>query len=163
MLTMRHKCLLLALFTVVLAAGVALAAAALRGRGLLVGRVTPTDLGGGHVDLAIAGKGHISHLGRSTFSLHLVADFSGPEPAPVPPTEGLITAANGDRVSFTVSGWTAVEVAPNSFRVEGPFQITGGTGRFQSATGSGFYRGGVDLNTRVAAAKIEGTLVRKKK
>lgn len=91
--------------------------------------------------------------------IHSVADFSGATPRPVPPTTGLITAANGDTVSFTLR-WAVAEGDPGVFNTSGPFTITGGTGRFAGAAGSGEYQGVVDTNSGEVSATIVGELVR---
>lgn len=46
---------------------------------------------------------------------------------------GTITAANGDELYYTSYGWSF----PGS--ADGDFEITGGTGRFEGATGSGSF------------------------
>lgn len=46
---------------------------------------------------------------------------------------GTIEAANGDEIHYTAYGWSF----PGS--ADGDFEITGGTGRFEGATGSGSF------------------------
>ena len=136
-------------------AGSVLAAGVLRGRGSFSGHATLTQAGGGVVDLKIRADGNVTHLGKSTVELHTVADFTGPLPTPIPPSTGVITAANGDTISFVVR-WTLREVATGVFDTVGPFEINGGTGRFNGATGGGDYRGLVDTNTGEVSAEITG-------
>src|SRR5262245_12402206 len=137
----------------------ALATRAVPGQGSVAGHVTVTPAGPGQVDLEINAAGIITHLGKSAVNLRLRADVSGPIPMPVPPSVGVVTAANGDTVTFTVR-WTLEEVSPGAFIPSGPFTITGGTGRFSNASGGGDYRGFVNLNTGEATAEITGQLAR---
>ena len=84
------------------AAIAALAAHAVPGRGSVAGHVTVTPAGPGQADLEINAAGIITHLGKSTVNLRLRVNVSGPIPTPVPPSVGVVTAANGDTVTFTV-------------------------------------------------------------
>ncbi len=143
--------------TILCIAGAALAATVLRGQGWFTGRATLTPMADGLVELSINASGIVTHLGKSTVQLHTVADFTGPLPTPIPPSTGVITAANGDTVSFTLR-WTLREVSPGVFDTTGPFDITGGTGRFKRATGGGDYRGLVDTNDGDVSAEITGEL-----
>jgi hypothetical protein len=139
--------------------GVLLAAASVRGHGDFVGTIALTPIGDGLVDIEIDTVGNITHLGRSTVRVLSTADFSGAVPAPVPPSEGLVTAANGDTIAFTLR-WTAQSVASGVFEVTGPFEVTAGTGRFTGAGGGGHYRGHIDTNTGDVTAEIDGLLLR---
>ena len=137
----------------------ALAARAVPGRGSVAGEVMVTPAGPGQVDLEVNAAGIITLLGKSTVDLRLRADVGGPIPTPVPPSTGVVTAANGDTVTFTLR-WTLEEVSPGVFIPSGPFTITGGTGRFSGATGGGDYHGFVDMNTGEATAEFTGQLAR---
>jgi hypothetical protein len=147
------------LLTTVCLGSLALAGNVLRGHGSFTGRATVTPLSGTQADLVIQAGGNVTHLGKSTVRLHTVADFSGAVPTPIPPSTGVIRAANGDTVSFTLK-WSVTESAPNVFRTTGPFTIVGGTGRFAGASGGGDYDGIVDLNTGGVSAEITGELAR---
>jgi hypothetical protein len=148
--------LLLAAFFLV---GVVLASNSFRGHGNCTGTISLTPIGGGKMGVQINTTGIITHLGKSTVSVQSVADFSGPVPVPVPPSTGVVTAANGDTVSFTLK-WTAQTVSSAVFLVTGPFEVTGGTGRFYGAGGAGEYRGRIDTLTGLVTAEIDGLLVR---
>ena len=67
-----------------------------------------------------------------------------------------LTAANGDtlRLSFQ---FLAIPTSPTTFSVVGEWQIIGGTGRFEGATGEGLYSGVVTFVTE-STAKGEFTL-----
>ncbi len=148
---------ILPLFAILCLVGAALAATVLRGHGSFTGQVTQTPLAGGLVDLEMNITGIVTHLGKCTGRLHTVADFGGALPTPVPPTTGVITAANGDTVSF-IARWTVQEVSSGVFETAGPFEITGGTGRFKGATGGGDYRGLVDTNSGDVTCDMAGEL-----
>ena len=140
------------------AAGVALAAKAKSGGGSLKGTVTLTPLVGGLVGMQVDVGGNVTHLGRSSVHIDSIADFSGTDPQPVPPTTGVITAANGDTISFVLK-WTVGEITPGVFDVIGPFDVTGGTGRFRAVTGGGDYHGLVDTITGAVSAEISGSIL----
>ena len=143
----------------VMVTGIAIAASSVRGRGECKGTIALTPGAGGAMNVKIDTVGNISHLGRSTVRIESAADFSGPVPVPVPPSRGVVTAANGDTIGFTLK-WTAQQGASGVFEVTGPFQVTGGTGRFSNAGGSGNYRGLIDINTGQVTAEIDGILTR---
>ena len=143
--------LLLAILSI---SGAALAASALRGHANFAGRATLAPLNDDQVALELNVAGTATHLGKCTVRIQSLADVSGAGPTPIPPSTGVITAANGDTVSFTLT-WTVHEVASGVFDVTGRMHITGGTGRFTDATGSGEYRGRLDANKRTCA--FEGT------
>jgi len=90
------------------------------------------------VDLA-TGKGSgqgpavISHLGKGTFRHSFTIAFTGPSTFTVTGTETLI-AANGDEVHATVTGTGTLNGSQGD--VEVVITITGGTGRFDDASGT---------------------------
>jgi hypothetical protein len=70
------------------------------------------------------------------------------------------TAANGDvlRISFH---FLAIPTSPTHFDVDGVWEITSGTGRFEGATGTGSYKGAVDFTsatTADGAFELRGTI-----
>ena len=94
--------------------------------------VTVTLGEGGIVN--IIAQGHATHLGRYTASA-VIANTPGD-----PPTfDGDITmvAANGDELYFHYSGVTT-QIVPIR-EGEGAYEITGGTGRFEGASGQGSF------------------------
>ena len=133
-----------------LCAGGALAAHAIHGKASFRGTATLTPISSNQVDLELNVAGNATHLGKSTVRIHSLADVSGSVPKPLPPSTGVITAANGDTISFTLK-WEVSEAAPGVFDVVGPLQITGGTGRFAGASGSGEYAGRLNANTGTCA------------
>ena len=72
-----------------------------------------------------------------------------------------ITAANGDELRASYSG-TFVPL-PNSipftlYTISGTFTVTGGTGRFSNATGSGYLHGSENIVTRQGQLDATGTI-----
>lgn len=69
-------------------------------------------------------------------------------------------AADGDDV-FVDFAFTAVPTSPNVYSIQGVWQIVGGTGRFDGASGSGNYVGEVVFSGPVNALgqfELEGTI-----
>jgi hypothetical protein len=60
------------------------------------------------------------------------------------------TAANGDTILVDFH-FTAIPTSPTHFVIAGSWQISGGTGRFDGASGSGAYGGGVDFTGPTSA------------
>ncbi len=81
------------------------------------------------VHIGLAGTGTISHLGRTTVvQSHCFNPSTGEYTAGVM----TLTAANGDQVFTTYAGERTSEA-----QAEVQFTITGGTGRFEGASGGG--------------------------
>lgn len=82
-----------------------------------------------------AGRGQATYLGRFSISQ---SHCLNPQ-SPLAFTGGTLvaTAANGDLLYGTYGGAFVPTGAPGVFTVVGSFTITGGTGRFARATGSG--------------------------
>lgn len=99
------------------------------------------------VDVAGLGVGQATHLGA-------VAAQSIEESVNLDTGEGMaayrFTAANGDEllVNFV---FVAIPSGPSRYDIQGVWQVTGGTGRFKGASGSGAYTGLVEFFTPVNA------------
>jgi hypothetical protein len=99
------------------------------------GCVTPLNRRTG-LDLA----GTVSHLGQTSLAMEHCNSSAGPAAG-----GGTMIAANGDQVwlSYTVAaaGISVLKAPPLPVivRFEAPFVVTGGTGRFTDATGSGTF------------------------
>lgn len=97
--------------------------------------VSATPHPDGTVDLI--GRGHATHLGRYTAFVLLTITPQGPtEP---PRVDGIVTmvAANGDQLYLHHFG-VLTKPFPNA-EGEGSYEITGGTGRFEGASGQGAF------------------------
>lgn len=71
-----------------------------------------------------------------------------------------LTAANGDTVRLSFH-FLAIPTSPITFSVVGEWQIVGGTGRYEGATGEGLYSGIVTFNSETTATgefKLSGTI-----
>jgi len=85
-----------------------------------------------------AGSGNATHLGLSGFSDSQSVDLSTfpTTGCALVTNSGTLTAANGDELFFTQNGTVCLQqdgTLPGHFALT----LTGGTGRFQGATGSG--------------------------
>ncbi len=91
------------------------------------------------IPVSSTATGHISHLGRVTLTeTHTTTILSASHYTTSSVTGGAatITAANGDKLFLTFGG-PGVANAAGGFDDTFTYLITGGTGRFQGATGSG--------------------------
>jgi hypothetical protein len=85
----------------------------------------------------ITGTGHLEHLGKTSFAA--AAADTGPAECQggfVANEQESYTAANGDKV-FSSSNDVGCPTSPNTFHITGSWIITGGTGRFEHASGTG--------------------------
>lgn len=85
----------------------------------------------------ITGAGHLAHLGKT--SIAAAATDTGPAECHggfVANEQESYTAANGDKV-FSSSNDVGCPTSPNTFHITGSWTITGGTGRFEHASGTG--------------------------
>ena len=87
------------------------------------------------LELIIDGAGKATHLGKSTLYVKDYVIFGSPYNEI---KDGVIvfTAANGDELNAECWGW-AQNPTPETVEFWGEFNITGGTGRFESTSGSG--------------------------
>jgi hypothetical protein len=85
----------------------------------------------------ITGAGHAEHLGETSFAA--AATDTGPatcEGGFVATEQETYTAANGDQV-FSSSHDVGCPTSQTTFHIAGSWTITGGTGRFDHASGTG--------------------------
>lgn len=82
----------------------------------------------------ITGIGQSSHLGRGSFVAYSTVNFTTPPPFSLGGT-AVFTAANGDEFYTTFTG-TATPTGTGSNEIEMHHTITGGTGRFENASGT---------------------------
>jgi hypothetical protein len=107
----------------------------------------------------LTGAGHASHLGRVTLSLTETLDFAS-SPGIIVVRDGrmVMVAANGDELHWTYEGTGSLPDAEGNTVINGSFVITGGTGRFTDATGTGTIQGSVDTFTGVVSVTYLGTI-----
>lgn len=105
------------------------------------------------------GSGQASHLGRmANVGDVLVTGLDGSCPGGVTAvnTETL-TAANGDSITVTSHDVTCL-TGPMQYHGTGLWTVTGGTGRFGGAAGSGTFDGIADLAAQTFTISLEGTI-----
>jgi hypothetical protein len=109
-----------------------------------------------HLRVFVTGQGNASHMGRTsavtTDQLINLADGTGT-------ATYTLTAANGDTVVVAISA--QVTNIPGGVMFQGDYTVTGGTGRFDGATGSGFIAGSAfntGPNTGVGSFTLAGTI-----
>lgn len=80
-------------------------------------------------------SGPISYLGQSTGEFDVVLDFgaSGPDGCAPADKRGFFVAANGDRLDVAASGRYCFATSATTYA----YTVTGGSGRFVGATGTG--------------------------
>ena len=88
--------------------------------------------------------------------------WRGPVPnCPIPGTTEIytatLTAANGDTITLEGIG-TGCQTSPTTVAVEDAVSVTGGTGRFEGASGELTVLSAVDQLSRTVAITFEGTL-----
>jgi hypothetical protein len=85
----------------------------------------------------ITGTGNYDHLGLTT--LRFPSIITGPAVCGgfTATEQDNYTGANGDSVYLTVHDTICPTSTPGAFQLDGSFTITGGTGRFADASGSG--------------------------
>ena len=108
---------------------------------------------------SFAGSGIASHLGRIVSEGH--ADITGSDgscPGGVANfnVETLV-AANGDELTIA-SQDVACPTGPGRYHGTGRWKVTGGTGRFDNATGQGTYDGNADFTAGTFTITLTGTL-----
>lgn len=111
------------------------------------GVISLADIAQGIPHVTYTGTGHISHLGRVTISgQHVTFPTNGNilNGDTIPTGTLTITAANGDKLNLSYTGAgtlisTPAQLQQGIVRFNDTFHytITGGTGRFEGATGSG--------------------------
>jgi hypothetical protein len=70
-----------------------------------------------------------------------------------------IVAANGDMLYATIAGQATPAGAPDVFNVVEEFTITGGTGRFEHASGSFTLNREVNITTGATSGSFDGSIV----
>jgi len=113
---------------------------------------TPTSVGNANFE----GTSQMKHMGRSAQAGNL--SLGAPTVNGLPGTGTVtITAANGDQVTFKFAGF----LNPFTGQGAGPLEITGGTGRFAGASGTGTFYAVIDLSTPVnqrMTVLLDGTI-----
>lgn len=101
------------------------------------------------------GTGNASHMGSVTLrSTDCVVQVDGQ----ITFTDGrlVLTAANGDQLSASYSGMLLPSAEPPVYSLSGSYTVTGGTGRFKGATGSGSLQGSSNIVTGLGSYTATG-------
>ena len=117
------------------------------------------------------GFGEATHLGRFSVLITFCFDpsellddgqLSPGESLPYENGVGTMTAANGDQLRITIAGAVLPSDHPDfDFEFSDPYEIVGGTGRFDGATGGGVTNSLVDFQSQPSRTEHDwsGTLV----
>lgn len=109
----------------------------------------------------LAGQGNATHLGNTVTAGNLAQ--TGPATSCSmgfsAEIQDTLHAANGDEVDVTID-LQACPTAPGIYQGAGTYMITGGTGHFAGATGSGAFSGLGDFNTGTVHCMLDGTISR---
>jgi len=150
---------IVALLLAILLMGTTLAAASARKPLPLKGSIEAVEtyqVNGPTMFVTATGTGEATHLGRYTVSYEVEVDL------PTGSGTGLsaqYVAANGDTLFAEGSGQATPTDDPTVFVVVEMFTITGGTGRFDRATGNFTEERRVNIETGVTSGTISGTIV----
>jgi hypothetical protein len=114
-----------------------------------------------HFASTILGTGVGTHLGRFTADLHDCFTPAGPALFVFQNGVFTLTAADGSKLNGTYSGQLVATPTTNqdaTFALHGTYQITGGTKRFQNATGSGTMAGTDNILTGAVSVTLTGSI-----
>lgn len=98
--------------------------------------------------------GHVSRSGEVTWTVFEVDSLAA---GTISNGSFTMLTPNGDAVSWAYSG-TFVQTGPTTFSFSTHGVITGGTGRFQAATGQADFTGSVDISTGQLTGSLHGQL-----
>ena len=102
------------------------------------------------------GRGNGTHLGRYSEHNTHCAYATGPTTGTFNEGQSTITTANGDTLTLSYSGTWVLDLTAGTSVVDEVWTITGGTGRFAHATGSGTAHLDQSLATGAGPGSYEG-------
>ncbi|MBC7703537.1 MAG: hypothetical protein H7274_06290 [Rhodoferax sp.] len=104
-----------------------------------------------------SGQGNASHMGKITLSATDCVTLGASQ---FTFTNGvlMLLAANGDTLVAEYSGALLPSAAYPVYTLSGTYRVTGGTGRFSSATGAGSMQGTTNITTGQGTFVATGTL-----
>jgi hypothetical protein len=106
------------------------------------------------IDVQSTGGGEATHLGRFTATFHALVTL----PAGTAVGEFTFVAANGDRLFATFTGQSAPTNVAGVVSIHEIATITGGTGRFENATGSFTIDRLLNQVTHISSGSFSGTI-----
>ena len=106
--------------------------------------------------VSVTGTGTAAHLGRVTDTRQVRIDLSNPATGclPVLSDTMTLTAANGDQVFATGAGQNCLTSNPDVQNEAVTYTVTGGTGRFSAAGGSGTWHTHVVITAETATTSM---------
>ena len=99
------------------------------------GNANPVFTGPCTIQNTETGTGHATHMGTIVWQSTESVDACGP--VTIVQAQFSITAATGERVTGTYSTIAELDFQESDVRAAGLYRITGGTGRFATASGEG--------------------------
>jgi hypothetical protein len=102
-------------------------------------------------------SGHETHLGKSTETIAVTLTPDGPGCQTNLGT-GVLTAANGDQIFFDATGTSCFNPTTGLVDLSGTQTITGGTGRFEGASGTLTVSGTGNPATGTISYTLEGSI-----
>lgn len=150
------KFLALAAMALTLTGSAALADDGVPVEGILAVNFTGAPTSPGIIAITANGVGRLTNVGNLSFQLQKTLDLT----VKVPTYYGTftITAANGDTITGTYSAVGAPSDAAGFGTFSGQLAITGGTGRFQAASGIIPFSAMANANAGQAAYSLQGSL-----
>jgi hypothetical protein len=104
----------------------------------------------------ITGTGYYEHLGFTTLTFRSTITGAADCGGFTAVEQDTYTGANGDSLFLTVHDTICPTTTPNAFQLNGSFTVTGGTGRFADASGSGTAHASVTF-TSATSGTFSGT------
>lgn len=150
------KFLTLAAIALTLTGGAALADDGVPVEGILAVNFTGAPTSPGMIAITANGVGRLTNVGNLSFQLQKTLDLT----VKVPTYSGTftITAANGDTLTGTYSAVAGAPDAAGYGTFSGQLTVTGGTGRFQVASGIIPFSAMANANSGQAAYSLQGSL-----
>jgi len=110
----------------------------------------------GVFDNPIEGVGNVPRLGVCTIVINQTVDFRT-DPASLAPSDWVLTFAGGDQLNVSSQGTGAPDQTDPAFiKLSGGGTVTGGTGRFEGATGELSFPGVAHVDTAPGVFPAEG-------
>lgn len=158
----KNRLLQLAVVVVMLmavaASGVAASSASAANPGVTFkASVSGTAAFTGPTTAVLSGVVNATHMGRGPYSGLVTEITINPDGTGSDVLFEELTAATGDKL-FIRCDQVLEEISPGVFRGTDSWEVTGGTGRFNGATGSGGGTTNVDLNAGTFDKELNGTI-----
>lgn len=120
------------------------------------GRGSGTFVDTSQTTVLITGTGYYENLGLTTLRFPSTITGAAECGGFTAVEQDTYTAANGDSVFQTVHDTICPTSTPHAFQLTGSFTVTGGTGRFAHATGSGTVHASI-MFTSMTSGTFSGT------